>query len=344
MDDESQSIHSIDLLIKTSDQQCPDCNIKCNLDWTIYDLKDHLSVFYPDDLKKDDQKLIYGGKILTDDTVLSSIFNTNNDFNYSNVLHLVRKNFKNSSHSFNDNKNASTNLIKTSMPDSITSPGALSTPAARQEYLLNLHQMHQAYFQYMQSYQQLYYNQNLFQESSQNERLATLKNGHNTHNVVEEQIVNEQPHPQPEEEPQQPQIVNQRNRIQNELLDNREMDYFEIFCAIIRICIIALLFYSYSSFIRFAIVIFTIVLVRLFKYFRTTRRFNFERREEQRQEPLNMDNNEDANTNSSTDNQMAILSDNPSNDRNSSRDILHTVWLFITSFITSLIPDTVEVA
>ena len=111
--------------------------------------------------------------MLTDDTVLSTVFNPNNNYNYSNVVHLVRTNLKASAYS--QLKNKSVNMSKTvpttstpvtaiptpSLPETRSSQDALSSPVARQQYLLSLHQMHHAYFQYMHSYQQLYYNQNL---------------------------------------------------------------------------------------------------------------------------------------------------------------------------------------
>lgn len=37
----------IPLIIKASDQQFDDVKIQCNPEWTVLDLKNHLSVHYP---------------------------------------------------------------------------------------------------------------------------------------------------------------------------------------------------------------------------------------------------------------------------------------------------------
>ena len=141
----------------------------------------------------------------------------------------------------------------------------------------------------------------------------------------------------------QPQ-ANRINRIQNEAAENREMDYFDIICAMIRACIIVVLFYSYSSLFRFAIVIFTIIIVGLCKYFRVTR-LEFDRRDEpQQQQPQPESVPDEEPISDPSDENQALVSTTETNVSESRRDILNTIWLFITSFLASLIPDTVEVA
>ncbi|XP_065169186.1 homocysteine-responsive endoplasmic reticulum-resident ubiquitin-like domain member 2 protein isoform X1 [Atheta coriaria] len=63
----------VTLIVKAPNQQIEDQTVQCELTWTINMLKQHLSEVYPSKPPKNEQKLIYSGKLLNDGVVLKDI-------------------------------------------------------------------------------------------------------------------------------------------------------------------------------------------------------------------------------------------------------------------------------
>ncbi|VVC95784.1 unnamed protein product [Leptidea sinapis] len=64
---------NVTLVVKAPNQQVEDQNIECESSWTVRQLKGHLSEVYPSKPKTDEQKIIYSGQLLDDNTVLKDV-------------------------------------------------------------------------------------------------------------------------------------------------------------------------------------------------------------------------------------------------------------------------------
>lgn len=74
------------LNIVSADQRLPKQTVDVNSEWTTADLKKHLSEVYPGEPPVDSQKLIFAGRILSDDSVLQNIIGQES---ISKTVHLV---------------------------------------------------------------------------------------------------------------------------------------------------------------------------------------------------------------------------------------------------------------
>ncbi|KAK8769622.1 hypothetical protein V5799_013912 [Amblyomma americanum] len=75
------------LVIRAPNQKIGDQQVYCSLDWSVQQLKQHLSKVYPNNPKPEDQKLIYSGQLLEDEMTLKDVFQM--DFGKIHILHLV---------------------------------------------------------------------------------------------------------------------------------------------------------------------------------------------------------------------------------------------------------------
>ncbi|CAG0914397.1 unnamed protein product [Notodromas monacha] len=64
----------IHIVIKASNQMVPDVPIVCQDDWTVHRLKEEICSEYPTKPTVEDQRLIFGGAFLTDDSPLAEVF------------------------------------------------------------------------------------------------------------------------------------------------------------------------------------------------------------------------------------------------------------------------------
>ncbi|XP_077452331.1 homocysteine-responsive endoplasmic reticulum-resident ubiquitin-like domain member 1 protein [Stigmatopora argus] len=88
MDVEDSQQKTITILIKTPSQAVEDQKVEgVHLNWTVKDLKKHLSAVYPTKLPESDQRLIYAGKLLPDHLHIRDLFRTVTDI--IPILHLV---------------------------------------------------------------------------------------------------------------------------------------------------------------------------------------------------------------------------------------------------------------
>ncbi|VDD77039.1 unnamed protein product [Mesocestoides corti] len=74
------------LSVVSADQRLPSQIVEVESEWTTIDLKKHLSKVYPGEPPIDSQKLIFAGRILSDDSKLRSILGHNS---LSSTVHLV---------------------------------------------------------------------------------------------------------------------------------------------------------------------------------------------------------------------------------------------------------------
>ncbi|XP_077423301.1 homocysteine-responsive endoplasmic reticulum-resident ubiquitin-like domain member 1 protein [Vanacampus margaritifer] len=75
MDAEDFQAKTITIVIKTPSQTVEDQTVKgVHLNWTVKDLKTHLSAVYPTKLAVSDQRLIYAGKLLPDHLHIRDLF------------------------------------------------------------------------------------------------------------------------------------------------------------------------------------------------------------------------------------------------------------------------------
>ncbi len=61
----------ISLIVKAPNQKVPDQSYTCSPDWTVRQLKEHISQQYPTKPPIEEQRLIFAGAYLNDDAVLS---------------------------------------------------------------------------------------------------------------------------------------------------------------------------------------------------------------------------------------------------------------------------------
>ncbi|CAK1589822.1 unnamed protein product [Parnassius mnemosyne] len=76
---------NVTLIVKAPNQQIEDQNIECQSSWTILQLKGHLSEVYPSKPSTDEQKIIYSGQLLDDNTILKDVLRTYE----SQILHTM---------------------------------------------------------------------------------------------------------------------------------------------------------------------------------------------------------------------------------------------------------------
>ncbi|KAL0860728.1 hypothetical protein ABMA27_010063 [Loxostege sticticalis] len=79
---------NVTLIVKAPNQQIEDQNIECQSSWTVRQLKGHLSIVYPSKPSTDEQKIIYSGQLLDDNTVLKDVLRTY-ESQIAHTMHLV---------------------------------------------------------------------------------------------------------------------------------------------------------------------------------------------------------------------------------------------------------------
>ena len=63
----------VTLIIKAPNQKISDQTVKCEMEWTVKRLKQHLSEVYPNQPKENQQRIIYSGRLLHDNLTLKEI-------------------------------------------------------------------------------------------------------------------------------------------------------------------------------------------------------------------------------------------------------------------------------
>ncbi|XP_063050188.1 homocysteine-responsive endoplasmic reticulum-resident ubiquitin-like domain member 2 protein, partial [Engraulis encrasicolus] len=76
----------VTLVIKAPNQKYNDQTISCFSDWTVEKLKAHLSHVYPSKPSSKDQRLVYSGRLLSDDLQLKDVFRKQDEYH---MIHLV---------------------------------------------------------------------------------------------------------------------------------------------------------------------------------------------------------------------------------------------------------------
>lgn len=76
----------VTLVIRAPNQKYDDQTINCFLNWTVEQLKTHLSKVYPSKPLSRDQRLVYSGRLLLDHLQLKDVFRKQDDYH---MVHLV---------------------------------------------------------------------------------------------------------------------------------------------------------------------------------------------------------------------------------------------------------------
>ncbi|KAJ2944946.1 hypothetical protein O0L34_g1843 [Tuta absoluta] len=79
---------NVTLVVKAPNQQIEDQNIECQSSWTVRQLKGHLSEVYPSKPSADEQKIIYSGQLLNDNSILKDVLRTYESLSV-HTMHLV---------------------------------------------------------------------------------------------------------------------------------------------------------------------------------------------------------------------------------------------------------------
>uniref|UniRef100_A0A023GF50 Putative membrane-associated er protein involved in stress response n=1 Tax=Amblyomma triste TaxID=251400 RepID=A0A023GF50_AMBTT len=109
------------LVIRAPNQKFGDQQVNCPLDWSVQQLKQHLSMVYPNNPRPEDQKLIYSGQLLEDEMTLKDVFQM--DFGKIHILHLVCR----SAGDTPEASSPSVPLAAISQPDISMAGGSVST-------------------------------------------------------------------------------------------------------------------------------------------------------------------------------------------------------------------------
>ncbi|XP_037284395.2 homocysteine-induced endoplasmic reticulum protein isoform X5 [Rhipicephalus microplus] len=99
------------LVIRAPNQKFGDQQVYCSLDWSVQQLKQHLSNVYPNKPRPEDQKLIYSGQLLENEIALKDVFRM--DLGKTHILHLVCRTAGDSS----DDSHSPISHMATSEPD-----------------------------------------------------------------------------------------------------------------------------------------------------------------------------------------------------------------------------------
>lgn len=78
----------VTLVIKTPNQKIDDLRIDCALEWSVEQLKKHLSSVYPTQPESQHQRIIYSGQLLNDNLILKDVFREHVD-GKQHTVHLV---------------------------------------------------------------------------------------------------------------------------------------------------------------------------------------------------------------------------------------------------------------
>lgn len=82
-------LNAVTLVVKAPNQKVADQTVQCGMGWTIRKLKNHLSAVYPSKPHEKEQKIIYSGKLLQDDSVLKDVLKLYDDDQTTHIVHLV---------------------------------------------------------------------------------------------------------------------------------------------------------------------------------------------------------------------------------------------------------------
>ncbi|XP_069469351.1 homocysteine-responsive endoplasmic reticulum-resident ubiquitin-like domain member 2 protein isoform X4 [Ambystoma mexicanum] len=119
------------LVIKAPSQKYDDQTIDCFLDWTVENLKHHLSKVYPSKPSLKDQRLVYSGKLLLDHLRLKDVLRKQDEYH---MVHLVCSTLTPPS---SPKSNSSTELVGTSSDLSSSNVEYLGSTTASTSATLN---------------------------------------------------------------------------------------------------------------------------------------------------------------------------------------------------------------
>jgi len=125
----------ITLKIKAPNQEYDDQSVECVINWSIKEVKDHLSSIYPGQPKVEEQKLIYMGQVCKDSLVLKDILRTF-EGEENRLFHLVINKIKRKNVADRDVNNAPVRGVSNDNQESVTTQN-VATPMEAVARILN---------------------------------------------------------------------------------------------------------------------------------------------------------------------------------------------------------------
>jgi len=309
------------------------------------------------------QKIIYHGKILKDSEVLKDVFKeTKSDEDKANdegpakfIVHIViapskttlkkekaktaaktvlpgselrrRINAANSSTTSAQQPSTSTSTSTTTLPNQWFNPQLATTEGMTPQELYN-----QQYQQYLAAYQQYYAYYTGLNVQNLNQSNANVAN-----QTANQNAPNRQQNAQNVNHNQPPVVAADGNGGQAAVaLDNEGHDWLDYCYMVLRVCFVIILVVMYSSLQRIVVIGGLALVVYLYQrgFFNIQRRIPARPQQPIRRQQNNEDNNPDENTDNETN---PTEGDSPPEVPPPSR--LATLWCFVTTFFTSLLPN-----
>lgn len=300
----------INIIIRSAGQQYSDLEIKIGMDSTVADLKKKIEVVHPASPKGSLQKLIYDGKILSNQQKLNAIVKENDV-----VIHLayVYDSHQTDGRTRKQETGLRNRLSKEQVPDPL--PVRHEQPTYSQAYQAWMQQYHHQYNYYMQYYYGL---------ANSNAGISFPAQREATQDDTP--VIPNQVAPEPEQ-----QAANVDARLVAD--DEEGQDWLDALFAFTRFSMMLSIIYFYSSTYRFAVAMALLLIVHLYQagFFQVNRRAPLPQRNQNNHQDVPEGAVPDANNNSET---------NPDNEdvARPPPSLFATAMCFIRSFFSSLIP------
>ncbi|XP_045762661.1 homocysteine-responsive endoplasmic reticulum-resident ubiquitin-like domain member 2 protein [Maniola jurtina] len=345
---------NVTLIVKAPNQQIEDQNVECQTSWTVRQLKGHLSVVYPSKPKEDEQKIIYSGQLLDDNTILKDVLR-NYETQIAHTMHLVCSNKKMMEQKPELPK--TDGLRQRNVTETAPRPAeTTSRPETRQNDQNHTVEMQNYLNSYLNNYGRVppypNYNLNLGQgylpvpndPASMANHVLMVQQAYiqymQQYNNMRKSLAETQPTPPPVETPPQPPA----EAPEAEPEDGQARDWLDHLYAASRFGILLSLFWLYGSPARLLLVVLLAAAGYLHQigFFRDLHlnpgnnqpnQVNQPRRNQQPPDNQNDDNQNPEPT-------ARPNNEPPNNEDDNQQSLLAVTWMIFTTFFASLVPDT----
>ncbi|XP_045455159.1 homocysteine-responsive endoplasmic reticulum-resident ubiquitin-like domain member 2 protein [Melitaea cinxia] len=344
---------NVTLIVKAPNQQIEDQNIECQSSWTVRQLKGHLSEVYPSKPRADEQKIIYSGQLLEDNTILKDVLR-NYESQIAHTMHLVC-----SSKRMQENTQElpkTDGLRQRNVPENTPRPTETTPrPEMRQNDQNHTVEMQNYLSSFVNNYGRVppYPNYNFGEgylpipndPASMANHMLMVQQAYmqymQQYANMRQAMTDETPTPPTETPAPQPQAPEPEQ-------EEGARDWLDHLYAASRFAILLSLFCLYGSPARLLLVVILAAAgylhqIGFFRVLNVNPLNNGRRNEQQNNEnrPQNNDNQQQNNDNQqqNNDNQRQP-NDQQNNDDDNQQSLLAVTWMIFTSFFASLIPDT----
>ncbi|XP_041971552.1 homocysteine-responsive endoplasmic reticulum-resident ubiquitin-like domain member 2 protein [Aricia agestis] len=349
---------NVTLIVKAPNQQIEDQNIQCRMSWTVGELKGHLSEVYPSKPTKEEQKIIYSGRLLDDNAVIKDILRNYED-QFTHTMHLVcapKRNIMTEKRNEAEKTEPNTDGIRHRNVGENPNPPEPARPEVRQNDQNHTVEMQNYLSSFVNNYGRVppYPNYNLGQgylpvpsdPASMANHMMMMQQAYmqymqqyaNMWQATAEAAAT----PPPVETPPQPAPVREPEADEG----RQARDWLDHIYSASRFAILISLLYVYGSPARLLLVIILAAMAYLHQvgFFRDLRNLanNDARNEAQnageRNDQPDNDGNEEPRAEQNG-NRQEQQTNEPANE-NDQPSLLAVTWMIFTTFFTSLIPDT----